>query len=111
MAITRAQILEMGFIPAKRQKGLGTRKYDTLMYKINDTDYLYLGYHAFRGNVDYKTLWKSAEIEGDRVSYPIDSIGNISYNSLKDYIDGLKRLELHKAELAIQLEEDGRYSE
>jgi len=108
MAITRQQVLDLDFIPTKRQKGLGSRKYDTLMYKINDTDYLYLGYHAFRGNVDFKTLWKSIEIDGERISYPIDNIGNITYTSLKEYIDALKRMELAKIELAIQLKEDGR---
>lgn len=97
MAVTRQQILEVGFKPTKRQKGLGTRQYDTLMYKINDEDYLYLGYNDFRGNIDFKILWKSINTELGRISYPIQSIGNLTLTSLKEYIK--------KAELAAELKD------
>lgn len=104
MAITRAQILDLGFKPAKKKKGLGTRKFDTLMYKINDNDYLYIGYNDFRGNIDFKTLWKSilTEEEG-RISYPVNSIGLITYTSLKEYIDNTLRTEDLKEHLKLQL--------
>ena len=91
MAITRQQILDLGFVPTKRKKGLGTRKYDTLMYKIDDNDYLYLGYNDFRGNIEFKTLWKSLTTEEGRISYPIKSLGELTYNSLKEYIEATLR--------------------
>lgn len=92
MAITKQQILEVGFKPTKKRKGLGTRKFDTLMYKLSDTDYLYLGYNDFRGNTDFKTLWKSILTEEGRVSYPIKSIGSLTLNSLRDYINSAESL-------------------
>lgn len=93
MSITRQQLLSLGFVPTKRKKGLGNRKYDTLMFKLNEDDYLYLGYNDFRGNVEFKTLWKSIITEEDgRVSYPIDSLGSLTYNSLKEYIDNTIKL-------------------
>lgn len=92
MAITRQQILEFGFKATKRRKGLGTRKYDTLMYKLSDDDYLYLGYNDFRGNTDYKTLWKSIKTEEGRVSYPVKTIGSLTLTALKEYVDSAKEL-------------------
>lgn len=92
MAITRQQILEVGFKPTKKKKGLGTRKYDTLMYKLSDNDYLYLGYNDFRGNTDFKTLWKSILTEEGRISYPIKTIGMLSLNALKEYINSAEEL-------------------
>lgn len=100
MSITRQQLLDIGFKPAKKRKGLGTRKFDTLMYKLNGDDYLYLGYNDFRGNVDFKTLWKSilTEEEG-RISYPVKSIGLLTFTNLKEYIDNIKNMEELKVKL------------
>lgn len=112
MAITRQQILDIGFKPAKKKKGLGNRKFDTLMYKLNENDYLYIGYNDFRGNIDFKTLWKSilTEEEG-RISYPVNSIGLITYTSLKEYIESTLNTQLLKDKLKKQLEEYGRTGE
>lgn len=108
MAITRLQILDLGFKPAKKRRGLSTRKYDTFIYKLNDNDYLYLGYNDFRGNVDFKTLWKSilTEEEG-RISYPIQKLGDLTFNSLKEYIESHHRMDELKNKLKEQLT-DGR---
>lgn len=107
MAITRAQILDLGFQPAKRQKGLGSKKYDTLIYKINNTDYLYLGYHSFRGNIDFKTLWKSFEDDnGERISYPVEKLGLITLTNLKEYIEACNRTSELKDKLKQELLED-----
>lgn len=107
MAITREQILELGFKPAKKKKGLGNRKYDSLVYKLTKDDYLYLGYNDFRGNVDFKTLWKSilTEEEG-RLSYPIETIGLLSYTRLKEYIENTLRMYELKDKLKEQLLEE-----
>lgn len=112
MAITRQQLLQIGFKPAKKQKGLGKRKYDTLIYKINDDDYFYLGYNDFRGKVDFKRLWKSilTEEEG-RISYPVDSIGDLSYSKLLYYIDVAKSASELKNNLVKELEEGDKYAD
>lgn len=97
MSITRQQLLDIGFTPAKRKKGLGTRKYDTLIFKMDENDYLYLGYNDFRGNVEFKTLWKSIMTEEGRISYPVNSISMITYTGLQEYIDNaLKLYKLNK---------------
>lgn len=99
MAITRAQLINIGFKPAKKQRGLGTRKYDTLIYKINDDDYLYLGYNDFRGRVDFKSLWKSIKTKHmGRISYPVTSIGELTYKGLLSYIEEFKRVSALKEE-------------
>lgn len=104
MAITRAQIIELGFKPAKKRKGLGTRKFDTLMYKLTEDDYLYLGYNDFRGNVDFKILWKSILTEDEgRISYPVNSLGALSFTRLKEYIESCERMIVLKEVLKDQL--------
>lgn len=105
MGLTRAHLIELGFKPAKKQRGLSTRKYDTLMYKLNDTDYIYLGYNDFRGNIDFKTLWKSIMTEEEgRISYPIQSLGTLTYTNLKEYIKNAERTAKLKEILKHQLE-------
>ena len=97
MSITRQQLLDIGFTPAKRKRGLGTRKYDTLIYKINDSDYLYLGYNDFKGNIDYKRLWKSIITEEGRISYPVSPLSELTFTGLKEYIENIHELyELNK---------------
>lgn len=108
MALTRAHLIELGFKPAKKQRGLSTRKYDTLMYKLNDNDYIYLGYNDFRGNIDFKTLWKSIMTEEEgRISYPIQSLGTLTYTGLKEYIEQAKEMTRLKEVLKDQLDTYG----
>lgn len=77
------------------------------MYKLTEDDYLYLGYNDFRGNIDFKHLWKSILTEDEgRISYPIKSIGLITYNSLKEYIEQSLNTAKLKDKLKIQLEEE-----
>lgn len=108
MSITRQQLIDLGFKPAKKQRGLSTRKYDTLMYKLNKDDYIYLGYNDFRGNIDFKTLWKSIVTEEEgRISYPIQSLGTLTYTNLKEYINTAERTAELKEILKNQLDSYG----
>ena len=89
MAVTKAQLESLGFKPAKKAKSLSTRKYDTLIYPLNKTDYIYTGYNSFSKNVDFKRLWKTfydPETK-ETYTYPIDKIGELSYSSVKEIID------------------------
>jgi len=86
MSITREQIISIGFKPAKK-KSPYAKKYDTLIYPLSKTDYLYLGYSAITKGIDYKRIWKSCvDSEGNRVTFMISHIGETSFTDLKDYI-------------------------
>lgn len=87
MSITKEQIVSLGFKPTKK-KSPYARKYDTLIYPLNKTDYLYLGYNGFTKNIDFKRIWKSCiDIDGKRISYELVHMGDTSYSQLKEYID------------------------
>lgn len=86
MSITREQIVALGFKPTKKKSPFA-KKYDTLIYRLNDTDYLYLGYNTVLKSLDYKRIWKSCvDSEGKRLSFQIAHIGETSFSELKDYI-------------------------
>lgn len=86
MAITKQQLLDLGFKPAKR-KSPYSKKYDSLILKLNDKDYLYLGYSTLLKTMDFKRIWKSfIDIEGNRCTYQIIHLGDAGYGELKDYI-------------------------
>lgn len=87
MSITREQIVSLGFKPAKK-KSPYLRKYDTLIYRLNDKDYLYLGYNQITKGIDFKRLWKSCvDMDGNRVTFQISHLGETSFRELKEYID------------------------
>ena len=70
MAITLKQIEDLGFKPTKKGGGLSKyRKYDTLVYPINKTDYLYIGYNPFKREINNKTIWKSIMTDEGRNLY------------------------------------------
>lgn len=86
MSITREQIVDIGFKPTKKKSPF-SKKYDTLVYRLNDTDYLYLGYNSILKSLDYKRIWKSCvDKDGNRLSFQIAHIGETSFSELKDYI-------------------------
>lgn len=90
MAITREQIVDLGFQPAKK-KSPYAKKYDTLIYPLSKTDYLYLGYNGVTKGIDYKRIWKSCiDAEGKRVSFMISHVGETSFTDLKEYIKAHK---------------------
>lgn len=92
MAITKEQLISLGFKPSKRGGGLSQfKKYDTLIYPIDNTDFLYIGYNQFNKEVNNKKIWKSFKTpEGNRFTYCVISLGDTGYNELKNYLDNAK---------------------
>lgn len=90
MSITLLQVKDLGFKPAKRGGGLSKyRKYDTLIYTLNKTDFLYIGYNQYSKSINNKTIWKSFKHPetNDRITYKVIDIGDTSYSELKDYLN------------------------
>lgn len=89
MAITREQLIDLGFKPAKKSKLLSGKKYDTLIFKLNKTDYIYTGYHNFNKQIDFKRLWKTFynPDTDETITYPVDKMGQLSYSAIKDYLE------------------------
>lgn len=94
MAITKEQLLDLGFKATKLAKGKTKRKYDTLVFYLNDSDYLFTGFNNITGKIDFKRIWKSFEGPDGRISYPISHTGNVSYTALKEFIES--SIELQK---------------
>lgn len=101
MSITKEQMIDLGFKPAKMAKGLTNRKYDTLIYPLNKTDYIYTGYNRFTKEIDFKRLWKcfkDPESE-ETITYPIEKIGVLSYEIVKEYLEHAVRTAEVKKEI------------
>lgn len=88
MSITLIQLKELGFKPAKKSSPF-RRSYDTLIFKLNDTDYLYLGYDEYRREINKKIIWKSfVEPESSkRIAYMITKIGDTGYSEMKEFLN------------------------
>lgn len=88
MAITHQQIIDLGFKPSKKGGGFSKyRKYDTLIYPINKTDYLYIGYNPFKREINNKTIWKSIMTDEGRLTFQVINIGETGYTELKQFIN------------------------
>lgn len=87
MSVTREQLIDLGFKPSKRSS-LYNKKYDTLIYPLNETDFIYLGYNQYNKLVNNKILWKSFKREetGERITYPVIHLGDTSYTEVKDFL-------------------------
>lgn len=88
MGLTLVQLKDLGFKPAKKQSPFA-KKYDTLIYTLNSTDYLYVGYNQFKKQVNNKIIWKSF-VEPDtknRVAYQVINIGDTGYEEMKSYLE------------------------
>lgn len=95
MALTLTQLTSLGFKPSVRGRGgLGkTKKYDSLVLPLNDTDFLYTGYNPYKKEVNYKTIWKSFKsTEGERITYQVANLADTGFSELKDYIDRTNKL-------------------
>lgn len=95
MALTNVQLLSLGFKPSIRGRGgLGkTKRHDSLVLPINDTDFLYTGYNPFKKEINYKTIWKSFKnYEGERISYQVINLSETGLGELKEYIERTKRI-------------------
>ena len=91
MALTLTQVTSLGFKPSKRSSLYG-RKYDTLVYAINDTDFLYVGYNEYSKDINNKIIWKSFKQKdtGERITYPVIHLGDTSFSELQKFIQRSK---------------------
>lgn len=89
MAITREQLVDLGFKLVKRAKGFSKRKYDTLLFPLNKTDYIFTGYNNYSKTIDFKRLYKSFTdpTTNEVITYPIDRMGVLTYNEVKEYLE------------------------
>lgn len=87
MSITIQQIKDLGFLPSKKQSPFN-KSYDTLIYPLNKTDYLYLGYNQYIKEVNFKTIWKSfINTDRERICYQVIKVGETTFSELKDFIN------------------------
>lgn len=88
MAITHEQLINIGFKPSKRANSLGRKKYDTLIFSLNETDYLFLGYNVLNKKMDFKKLWKSVVDPNtkERYSFQVDKIKELTLSNLSTYL-------------------------
>lgn len=88
MAITLKQIESLGFKATKKGGGLSKyKKFDTFIYPLNKTDYLYIGYNPFKREINNKTIWKSIMTDEGRLNYQVINIGETGFGELKDFIN------------------------
>lgn len=101
MAITKEQLLDLGFKLSKRSKSLNNRKFDSLVYPINETDYVFLGYNPFSKKIDFKRLWKSFTDPTtlEKITYPIEHMQNLTYSNVKEFIERSLRADKMRQEL------------
>jgi len=92
MALTTQQMISLGFKPSKRSS-MYDKKYDTLIYPINETDFLYIGYNEYTKRINNKILWKSFKQvdSGERITYPVTHLGDTGFSELKDFLVKCKR--------------------
>ena len=87
MAATLKQLEDLGFKPSKKKSPFA-KKFDTLVYPLNKTDFLYIGYNEVNKGTDFKRIWKSfIDVDGKRMSYQVVHLGDTGYRELKEYID------------------------
>lgn len=101
MSLTRTQLIDLGFKPAKMANSTNNnRKYDTLIFPLNKTDYIYTGFNKLNNQIDFKRLWKRFEDPETKeiISYPVERIGVLSYETVKEYLEMSKRTAALKKE-------------
>lgn len=91
MALTIKQLESLGFKPTKKESPF-KRKFDTLIYPLNETDYLYLGYNEFRKEINNKLVWKSFVEPGtkNRIAYVVTNIGSTGFTEMKTFLKRAK---------------------
>lgn len=114
MALTLLQLKDLGFKPSVRGRGgLGrTKKYDSLILPINETDFLYTGFNPYKNQVNYKTIWKSfKDLNGNRITYQVINLSDTGFSQLKDYITRTQSIELNKNSVNLDINEPEIISE
>lgn len=87
MAITLHQLKSLGFLPAKRSS-IYNRKYDTLIFPLNKTDHLYLGYNQYNKEINNKSIWKSFKHPetNERITYKVINLGETGFDEMKEFL-------------------------
>lgn len=86
MSLTIEQLKDLGFKDSRKSTGF-SRKFNTLIYPLNKTDYLYFGFDYSRKEINKKIVWKSfVNIDGERISYIITNLSNTGYNEMKAFL-------------------------
>lgn len=87
MALTIEQLKSLGFKDSKKSTAF-SKKFNTLIYPLNKTDYLYFGYDDVRKEINNKIVWKSfLDLETNkRISYMITNIGVTGFNEMKAFL-------------------------
>lgn len=87
MALTISQLSNLGFVPTKKSSPF-RKKYDTLIYPLNKTDYLYLGFDTIKKEINNKIVWKSflQPDTNERLTYIVINIGSTGYKEMKDFL-------------------------
>lgn len=99
MALTNEQLLSLGFQPSVRGRGglSKTKKYDSLVFPLNDTDFLYTGYNPYKKQINFKTIWKSfKDSNGNRITYQVINLADTGFTEFKTYLDRNKNMEILK---------------
>lgn len=92
MAVTRIQLESLGFKKIRRKQF--NQYHYTLIYPINEKDYLFTGYDKVTKKSNFKILWCSIVPFGtERITYPIEKLGELSFTNVKRFLEDLERLE------------------
>lgn len=100
MAITREQLISLGFKPSKRSKTVNRKKYDTLIYNLNEFDYIFTGYNPFTDKIDFKRLWKTVRFEEDyHYIFPVEEMGELSFTVVKEFLKSEEEQYLNRGDI------------
>lgn len=79
MSLTKEQLISLGFVPGKKKTGFA-KTYDTLIYPLTKTDYLYINKNA-------SFVWMCfVNLEGERINYQVINIGITGFFEMQSYL-------------------------
>ena len=83
MSLTKEQLVSLGFVPGKKKTGFA-RQYDTLVFPLSKTDYLYI-------NKNGSYVWMCfVDMESRRINYQVVNIGITGFHEMKTYLKRTK---------------------
>lgn len=91
MSLTREQLVSLGFRPGKKKTGFA-RQYDTLIFPLNKSDYLYI-------NKNGNMVWMCfTDLENRRINYQVINIGITGFHEMSEYLQRTIRNYQNKSE-------------
>lgn len=104
MSLTRDQLISLGFKPGKKKTGFA-RQYDTLVFPLNKSDYLYI-------NKNGNMVWMCfTDLHKHRINYQVINIGITGYHEMAEYLQRTIRNYQHKEEFLVNGETNQEDSE